>query len=155
MVSVPVWGWFQSSSVGILSHPPFSDKGLVVKAMIFSSSQYSPDFSDSHSVVSFCDPMDYTVHGILQARILECVAFPFSMGSSWPRDRAQVSRSAGGCFTSWATAELLPSSRVFPVMQPSVGSWVCHMSGLFPIQAYRIDTMTLEADFFPKGKFKG
>ena len=52
MVSVPVWGWFQSLSVGILSHPPFSDKGLVVKAMIFSGSQYSPDFSDSHSVMS-------------------------------------------------------------------------------------------------------
>ena len=31
-----------------------------------------------------CDPMDYTVHGILQARILEWVAFPFSRGSSQP-----------------------------------------------------------------------
>ena len=35
--------------------------------------------------------MDYRVHGILQARILEWVAFPFSRGSSQPRDRAQVS----------------------------------------------------------------
>ena len=35
--------------------------------------------------------MDYTVHGILQARILEWVAFPFSTGSSQPRDRTQVS----------------------------------------------------------------
>ena len=32
------------------------------------------------------DPMDYTAHGILQARILEYVAFPFSRGSSQPRD---------------------------------------------------------------------
>jgi len=31
---------------------------------------------------TLCDPMDYTVHGILQARILEWVAFPFSRGSS-------------------------------------------------------------------------
>ena len=31
-----------------------------------------------------CDPIDYTVHGILQARILEWVAFPFSRGSSQP-----------------------------------------------------------------------
>ena len=37
------------------------------------------------------DPMDYRVHGILQARILEWVAFPFSRGSSQPRDRTQVS----------------------------------------------------------------
>ena len=33
-----------------------------------------------------CDPMDYTVHGILQARILEWVAFLFSRGSSQLRD---------------------------------------------------------------------
>ena len=35
---------------------------------------------------TLCDPMDYTVHGILQARILGWVAFPFSRGSSQPRD---------------------------------------------------------------------
>ena len=34
-----------------------------------------------------CDPMDYTVHGILQARILEWVALPFSRGSSQPRNQ--------------------------------------------------------------------
>jgi len=44
--------------------------------------------------------MDYTVHGILQARILEWVAFPFSRGSSQPRDGTQVSHIAGGFFTS-------------------------------------------------------
>ena len=39
--------------------------------------------SESHSVLfDFRDPVDYTVHGILQARILEWVAFPFSGGSS-------------------------------------------------------------------------
>ena len=37
------------------------------------------------------DPMDYTVHGILQARILEWVAISFSSASSHPRDRTQVS----------------------------------------------------------------
>ena len=49
--------------------------------------------------------LDYTVHGILQARILEWVAFSFSRGSSQPRDRTQVSHTAGGFFTSWATRE--------------------------------------------------
>ena len=49
--------------------------------------------------------MDYTVHGILQARILEWVALPFSRGSSQPKDQAQVSYIAGGFFTSWATRE--------------------------------------------------
>ena len=46
------------------------------------------------------EPMDFTVHGIFQARILEWVAFHFSRGSSQPRDQAQVSRIAGGFFTS-------------------------------------------------------
>ena len=49
---------------------------------------------------TLCDPMDYTVHGIIQARMLEWVAFPFSRGSSQPRDRTQVSHIAGGFFTS-------------------------------------------------------
>ena len=46
------------------------------------------------------DSVDYTVHGILQARILEWVVFPFSRGSSQPRDRTQVSHIAGRFFTS-------------------------------------------------------
>ena len=43
--------------------------------------------------------------GILQARILEWVGFPFSRESSLPRDRTQVSYLAGRFFTSWATSE--------------------------------------------------
>ena len=41
------------------------------------------------SCPTLCDPMDYTVHGILQARIMEWVAFPFSRGSSQPRDQTR------------------------------------------------------------------
>ena len=54
--------------------------------------------SESHLVVS--DPMDFTVHGILQARTLEWVAVPFSSGSSQPRNRTGVSCIADGFFTS-------------------------------------------------------
>ena len=49
--------------------------------------------------------MNYTVHGILQARILEWVAFPFSRGSSQHRDQTQVYSIAERFFTSWATRE--------------------------------------------------
>ena len=45
----------------------------------------------AQSCPALCDSMDYTARGILQARILEWVAFPFSRGSSQPRDRTQVS----------------------------------------------------------------
>ena len=48
-------------------------------------------------------PPGSSVQGILQARILEWVAIPFSRGSSWPRDWTQVSCTAGRFFTIWAT----------------------------------------------------
>ena len=53
----------------------------------------------------FPDPMNYTIYGILQARKLEWVAVPFSMGSSQTRDRTEVSCIAGGFFTNWAIGE--------------------------------------------------
>ena len=55
--------------------------------------------------LTLCDPMAYIVHGILQARILEWAAFPFSRGSSQPRDWTQVYHIADRFFTSWATRE--------------------------------------------------
>ena len=70
------------------------------------------------SCPTLCDPMDYTAHGILQARILEWVAFPFSRESSQPRDRTQVSHNAGGLFTSWATKEAHPSLRPEQISSP-------------------------------------
>ena len=54
----------------------------------------------AQSCPTLCDPMDYTVHGILQAKILEWVAFPFSRGSFQPRDQTQVSHIAGRFFIS-------------------------------------------------------
>ena len=60
----------------------------------------------NQSCPTLWDPMDYTVLGIHQARILEWVTFLFSRGSSQPRDRTQVSRIAGRLFTRWATREV-------------------------------------------------
>ena len=54
-----------------------------------------------------CSPPGSSVHGILQARILEWVAVSFSGGYSRPRDRTLVSYIAGGFFTTSATWEAL------------------------------------------------
>ena len=67
------------------------------------------------SCLTLCDPMDYSppgssVHGVLQARLLEWVAMPSSRGYSQPRDQTQVSMSpalAGGFFTTSATWVML------------------------------------------------
>ena len=66
----------------------------------------------TQSCPTLCDPMDCSlpgssVHGILQARTLKWIAIPFSGGSSWPKDRARVSCSAGRFFIVWATRDAL------------------------------------------------
>ena len=54
-----------------------------------------------------CNSPGSSVHGILQARILEWVAMPASRGSFWPRNQTHVSCIAGIFFTIWATREAL------------------------------------------------
>ena len=61
-------------------------------------------FLVAQSCLTLCDPKDYSlpgssVHGILQARVLEWVAMLSSRGSSQPRNQTQVSHSAGRFFT--------------------------------------------------------
>ena len=78
-----------------------------------------------------CDPMDCSppgssVHGILQAKILEWVAIAFSRGSSWPRDRTQVSHIAGIFFTIWATCH--------SVLLGFVKSVIFSITDLLPLQ---------------------
>ena len=72
----------------------------------------------AQSCLTLWDPMDYTVHGILQARILEWVAFPFSRWSSQPRDQIQVSSIVGGFFTSWATRGAQEYWSGYPILSP-------------------------------------
>ena len=78
--------------------------------------------------LTLCDPMDYTVQGILQARILEWVAYPFSSGSSWPRNQTEVSCITGGFFTNGAILNTCRksfwenSSSVYDKNSPESGS---------------------------------
>ena len=74
----------------------------------------------AQSCPTFCD---YTVHGILQARILECATVSFCRGSSQPRDWTRVSHTAGGFLTSWATLSSgLPLSKLKPQATLETGS---------------------------------
>ena len=76
----------------------------------------------TQSYLTLWDPMDCILHGILQARILEWVAFSFSRGSSQPRDRPQVSHIVGRFFTSWATrAARAPEALVNSFIQAQTG----------------------------------
>ena len=64
----------------------------------------------AQSCLTPCESMDCIVHGILQARILERVAFPFSSRSSQTKNQTRVSCIAGIFFTSWVTREALNST---------------------------------------------
>ena len=76
------------------------------------------------SCVQLCDPVNYTVHGILQARIQEWVAFPFSIGSSQPRGRSEVC-----CITDG----FLPAEPQEKTKNTGVGS-LSLFQGIFPTQ---------------------
>ena len=76
----------------------------------------------AQSCPTFCDPIDCSppgssIHGILQARMQEWVATPFSRRSSWPRDWTQVSHTASGFFNDWATGEA-PAHLASPYRPP-------------------------------------
>ena len=80
--------------------------------------------------LTLCHPMDcslpgFSVYGILQVRILEWVAIPFSRTSSWPKDLRWVSCIADRFFTIWATKEAQKQTVVYKIVKGQ-GSTVGH-----------------------------
>ena len=76
----------------------------------------------TQSCPTLCDPMvcslpGSSLHGILQARVLEWIAISFSRGSSWPRDRTRVSRIPGRRFNLWATVHSCNMPRMLVMMK--------------------------------------
>jgi len=101
-INSPIQTLIQATNVFLLDHKICLLTGL--------SSSCKVKVKVPQSCPTLCNPMDWSppgssVHGILQARILEWVAVPFSRGSSQPMDGTQVSRIAGRFFTIWATRE--------------------------------------------------
>ena len=109
------WNWQPSSApvyvqvLSVKASLPLpripSEIGGLYCALMFSSFPICCYCLVAQSCPALCDPVDCSppgssVHGILQARILESVAVSSSRGSSWPRDRTWVSCIAGGFFTS-------------------------------------------------------
>ena len=102
----------RSSDSGIkpasLTSPALASRFFTTSTTLAKGLKVKSKSEVAHSCPTLCDPTDCSlpgssVHGILQARILEWVAIPFSRGSSQARDWIQVSHIAGGFFTSWAT----------------------------------------------------
>ena len=121
----------------------------------------------TQSCPALCDPMDHTVHGILQARILEWVAYHFSRGSSQPRNRTKVSIHA--LQVDSLTTELSGKPNVILIPNKSINksqkcrgeiyiigechtfhlkayiSWFCDVGGIFSFKIFN-------SDLFPYSK---
>ena len=102
----------------------------------------------TQSCLTLCNPTDCIVHGVLQARILEWVALPFSRGSSQPRDPTQVSCIAGGFFTSWATSPRILEWVAYPFSRGS--AWPRNRVGSPALQA---DCLPTELSRKPKSQY--
>ena len=99
---------------------PWSD-GTDAMILVFWMLSFKPNFSPPPNSIARSQPLLWDVVFIAwilyhlshqgSPGILECVAYPFSGGSSQPRNRTGVSSIAGGFFTSWATRESLLSSQ--------------------------------------------
>ena len=102
-----------------------------LKWLSSSSSSMCYEVKVSQSCPTLCSPMGYIIHGILQARILEWVAFLSSRGSSQPRDQTQVSCIAGRFFSCWAW---LKHTQVVHHFQHSLcGGWFVPIQTSFSI----------------------
>ena len=98
----------------------------------------------AQSCPTLCNPMDYSppgssVHGILQAGVLEWVSIAFSRGSSQLRDWTWVSHIPGRCFNLWATREeCLSRPEQFCAVTMKGGScslsrvWLCNSTDCGP-----------------------
>jgi len=113
--------WTSSSQIRVIAFilpsktPHLNTRGLLLLSLKWNSVKppsrgFGRSVLVAQSCLTLCDPMECSppgssVHGILQARILEWVAIPFSRKSSWPRDWTWVSCIAGRFFTVLATKE--------------------------------------------------
>ena len=134
-------GYDWSDLASMHTHTFFIKRVLLVKYIEVKVTQSRP---------ILCDPMDYTVLGILQARILEWGAFPFSRGSSQPRDQTQVSRIAGRFFINWATREATLFGRIVmhrkvlgPLLQ-TILSIQCTYSFSLDLRYFLFSVLSLE-----------
>ena len=71
-----------------------------------------------------CSPPNFSVHGILQARILEWVAIPFCRRSSWPRDWTQFSHIAGRFFIQESPGRAISSVQLLSHVRLFATLWI-------------------------------
>ena len=135
----------------LLSEPPGKPKmrfePMTLRLRVSCSTKWASQAAAKVKFIQLCptlyDPMDYTAHGILQARILEWVAFPSSRGSSQPKDRTQVLCITGRFLTSGDTREALAYDHVTQQFYSWVYIWEKKTTEVILKDMYPMLTATL------------
>ena len=98
--------------------------------------------NESHSVVcpTLCDPMDYAVHGILQARILEWVAFPFSRDLPNPGIKPRSLALQAGSLPAEPQKKSKRKQKTSTIMkQINIIACDCYVATIFPLISWLLD----------------
>ena len=139
---------------GFLISPRYSSELCSQTGISFLFSAICSEVKVIQLFLILCNPMGYTVHWFLQARILGWVAFPFSRGFYQTRDQTQFSHIAGGFFTSWATREVLfvrpPQKTILSFCNSFSWRWSWSLP---PVQCHKSLSIVLQglclSDLFP------
>ena len=89
-----------------------------------------------------CSPPGSSVHGILQAKVLECIAISFSRGSSRLRNHTRVSCIADRFFTNWAmiwSINIWQGSQEYTVGEDNLVNKLCWENWIFSCQGMKLD----------------
>ena len=109
------WKWSRSVVSDSLQlhglHSPWNSSGQNTEVGSLSLLQWIFPIQGSNPGLLHCRQILYQLSHQGSPRILEWVAYPFSSGSSWPRNRTRVSSIAGAFFTNWAIREVMDKSR--------------------------------------------
>ena len=120
-----MWPKLSQSDIGVWDpdfgarHPGQKSELGTVMSMKVLVTQSCPTLCDPMD----CSPLDVSVHGILQARILDWAAFPFFRGSSWPRDRTSVSCLACGLLTTGPPGKPMMTVTRFSIGASGLEQW--------------------------------
>ena len=96
---------------------------------------------DTQSFLTLCNPMDCTVHEILQAKMVEGVTYPFSSRSSWPRNQTGVFFIAGGFFTNWTIREALTKVDTIKVVDTII--WVDNIRIVNTMEKVKVKSLSV------------
>ena len=135
-----------------LSRFPSGIQGALISYLFYESESVNHSVESDSLPPMACSLPVSSVHGILQARILDWVAIPFSRRSSWPSDQIQFSCTAGRLFTIWPMRQCVwvnPNLPIHPTHSSPWCPYICSLCLYFCFASRFIYTIFLDYTYIP------